>query len=169
MTRWLSVDPGTRSGVAEWVGSSLVATCVVRPIGKLGRWTALGPEVRGEAAAWRQTLAGVSVAVCEACGFGLPRSALASLSRRIGGIERSAEHAGVAFVEVNVSEWRRVTAEAWDVSWPKDGPACKALAQSLVREHYGREVGEDEADAVLIGHAALRMRKVDVTQGRGAA
>lgn len=164
MKRWISVDPGTRSGLAVWAGAVLEATAVVRPIGKLGRWATLGGEARGEAMAWNRVLGGADAVAVEGCGFGLPRGALASLSRKIGGLERSAELAGVRFVEVNVSEWRRVVAEAWGCSWPRDSEACKRLAQSLVLEHFGRQVSEDEADAVLVGHAALRMRLVDATQ-----
>ena len=58
---------------------------------------------------------------------------------------------------MNVSEWKRVIKEDQGISWPKDSARQKALAIKLVKDLYGIEVTEDEADAVLLGHAAIRM------------
>ena len=56
-----------------------------------------------------------------------------------------------------MSEWRRVIKESYGVSWPQNRESKKAFAVRLVHTAYGVDVTDDEADAVLLGHAAIRM------------
>ena len=66
-------------------------------------------------------------------------------------------------IDVNTSEWRRVAAEAWGISWPRQTDLIKELAVKLVKENYGLQqcdIGPDEAEAILIGHWGLRTRTV---------
>ena len=168
---WLSIDPAKRSGVAYWRGSTLLRTAVVRPTNMNrpdrapGPWRVDDDKHASEVDAWRAALrAGVSAwsnsfVVLER-GRGASRSSDASLGERRGYIRALAECMAARVEEVELSTWRRVVAEAYGCSWPVEGERCKALAVSLVREHFGREVSADEADAVLVGVAALRMRVV---------
>lgn len=66
-------------------------------------------------------------------------------------------------IDVNTSEWRRVAAEAWGISWPRQTELIKELAIKIVKENYGlqqHDIGPDEAEAILIGHWGLRTRTV---------
>ena len=70
---------------------------------------------------------------------------------------------------VTPAEWARVASEHWTlegqkVSWPSDSASRKELSKALVKEHTGRTLTDDEADAHLIArwfvwtgglHAAL--------------
>ena len=161
-THWLSIDPAKRSGVAYWRGSSLIGTAVVQPLGAKGRWRVDDVKYESEVWAWRAALADHNSLVVLERGRGASRNSDASLGERRGYIRAMAECTGAKVEEVELSTWRRVVAEAYGCSWPVEGERCKALAVSLVAEHYGRQVSDDEADAVLVGVAALRMRLVAV-------
>lgn len=47
--------------------------------------------------------------------------------------------------------------EDQNVSWPRESARQKALNVQLVKKLYGKDVTEDEADAILLGRAAQRM------------
>lgn len=162
---WLSIDPAKCSGVAHWRGTSCIGTVVVRPVGAKGRWRVDEVVHKSEVDAWRAALSTTSnsLVVLEH-GRGASRSSDASLGERRGYIRALAECTGARVEEIELSTWRRVVAEHYGCSWPVDGEACKRLAVSLVAEHYHRIVTPDEADAVLVGHAALRMRIIDTTK-----
>lgn len=165
MTHWLSIDPGKRSGVAYWSGSELLTTAVVRPVGTKGMWCVEGgapiclAKLR-EHEAWRWALIGTPSLVVIEDPHGPSKSAIASLAERRGYIRALAEAAGAKVELVNTSTWRRCAEETWGCSWAsaRQEDRIKALSVSLVAEHYGHTVSADEAEAVLIGHAALRMR-----------
>lgn len=169
---WLSADLSkSRSGLALWRGSDLLRVATVRAVGSKGRHAFLGRTHDTDIAAWQTAFRGpgderIGALVHEA-GLGHHMTTSRILAEHRGGVLmlwRLASGGGPV-VSVNVNEWRRVAREAWGVSWPKDGAACKALAVQLVREHYGRDVTKDEADAVLVGHWALRTRAIEVTKG----
>lgn len=160
---WLSADLSKScSGLALWRDSSLLSVACLRAFGAKGKHKFQGRAFDSDIEAWRAAFAGMSgdkgphVLVYES-GLGHHMTTARILAEHRGGVLMLWRVFGAArAIEVNVNEWRRVAREAWGVSWPKDGSACKALAVSLVREHYRREVTEDEADAVLIGHWFIR-------------
>lgn len=165
---WLSADLSKScSGLALWRGSELLRVASLRPKGKQGKHAFGSVTYESDIAAWRSAFRGPGEerlgALVHEAGLGHRMGTARILAEHRGGVLMLWRIAcGGPVVSVNVNEWRRVAREAWGVSWPKDGAACKALAVSLVREHYGREVSKDEADAVLVGVWALRTRAVEV-------
>ena len=174
--RWLSVDPATKTGIARWDGPRLVSVATLRPMtateakphgcakGDMAALVLLDsrrvliPHVT-TARAWAWLLAGIdAVVIEEAMGF-QPKT-VAQLGYRRGYIAALCEQRGVPVTEVNTSSWRKVAGEAWGVSFPAKSDAAKILAQSLAAEHFGVLCTDDEADAVLVGHWALRTRTV---------
>lgn len=98
--------------------------------------------------------------------FGKFRKADASLAERRGLVLGLAAREGARLEILNTGTWRRVATESWGCSWLSDGDTerLKNTSISLVREHYGWHVAvADEAEALLVGHAALRTRVVDIT------
>ncbi len=164
--RWLSIDPATKTGIARWRGPTLVGVATLRP--------ATTKEQRGHGkhvvvcdrtiytdrlGFWSQELAlAEAVVMEEAMGFS-PKT-VAQLAFRRGYITACAELRVIPVHEVNTSSWRKVAGEAWGVSFPAKSDAAKALSIALVQEHYGVTCTDDEADAVLVGHWALRTRTV---------
>jgi len=161
--KWISIDPATTSGVANWDNDTLVNTVVVKPRGTSGKWYR-GSEIHASRfLAWLHTydhtdakLGGLPVVIER--GFGGMATAVRAQGMQIGWhqcmcalLQRSAP------IEVNVAEWRRVIKEDLQVSWPKDSKRAKQLSIQLVHKVYGITVTEDEADAVLLGRAAIRM------------
>ena len=184
---WLSADLASKTptGLALWRGSELLRTAVLRPVGAAGKVRLGGTVYATEMAAWLaafcapaplderpQVLVAESVHVATHNGRPLvaPALALSAMHGRVGAWWLATAPERRPMVEVDVNTWRSVVREhlsngklaarAW--SWPKKGEDCKPVAQALVREHYGREVSEDEADAVLVGVWALRTRAVEV-------
>lgn len=155
----ISIDCATISGVAIWADGTLASTHVVRPIGKSGRWRITGhPEpYASERAAWLELIRGHDLVVIERA-YGPSPKAVDSLAFRRGYVTALAHGVGAQVVEVNTSGWRRVAAEAFGVSWPRKSAEDKALARSLVAQEYGCDVGDDEADAVLVGLWCIRTR-----------
>ena len=74
-----------------------------------------------------------------------------------GYLARAAEIECAPTFEVNVSEWRRVIREGYDISWPKERARKKERAKSLVEDLYSIKTTDDEADAILLGLASRRM------------
>lgn len=176
---WLSVDPATKTGVARWDGSRLMGSGTLRVVKTAKEAKALrvpkgwllweperagAPLLAGVVAAttreaWAALLIGAEhVAIEEAMGFSA--KAVAQLAWRRGYIAALCEERGIPVTEVNTSSWRKAAGEAWGVTFPAKSDAAKALAIDLVREHYGITCTDDEADAVLVGHWALRTRTV---------
>lgn len=179
--RWLSVDPATHcSGLALWDGDRLVDTGIVKSIAQSERrrieWRIPRPvdswvsRFTSPAAAWDSIIATNRIAaiVLEHSFSPTPKSTAAVAFMR-GQIAAVAALRGARFEGINTSSWRKCTAEAWGCSWTsaREEDRLKALSQSLVREHFGVDVTGDEADAVLVGFAALRMRIVDIVGPRG--
>jgi hypothetical protein len=169
--RWLSVDPATKTGIARWEDETLVSVATMRPpapkeakargvtkASGLVVASAQGADIYlGRKHAWAAQLTGVeAVVVEEAMGF-MPKS-VAQLAFRRGYIAALCESRGIAYIEVNTREWRRVAGERFGVNFPTKSEDAKRLAIDLVREHYGTECSDDEADAVLVGLWAIRTR-----------
>lgn len=182
---WLSADIAEVTGLALWRGLELVRTAALAAVGKRGSYR-LGDvlyedEMRAWLAAYRASaplddrpvvLVVEDVHVARRGQTLLVQPAL-SLARRHGRVDawwQASAPARRAVVRVEVATWREVARQTLSLgtfkpgswSWPKRGEDCKPVAQQLVREHYGRDVSEDEADAVMVGHWALRTRAVEV-------
>jgi len=162
MKNWTSIDCGTgKSGIAYWEGSRLLNSFVIKPCGNKGFYWYGGTKVTSKYEAWFLALSGQHHVVVER-GAGHRPNVINGQAKLRGYIEAITDIPGFAangveYHEVNVSEWKRVIKEDQGVSWPKESARQKALAVQLVKKLYGKEVTEDEADAILIGRAAQRM------------
>lgn len=163
---WASIDPSNKAGIAYWDNDRLVNTTVLRRVGARGKY-ALGAFTHPTRfIAWRLALCQCSAAVCEE-GFGRFATAVKSQAEIRGYIKCACDSIGyhdgrvIGLSVVNVNEWRRVIKEAFGVSWPATTERQKALSVQLVKRHHGVDVTDDEADAVLLGCAALRMGLVN--------
>lgn len=161
---WLSVDPAKgEAGVCIWEGRAVVETSVIRKRGSKGLYY-FGEEVHpGRLGAWVRAITKypADTLVMEK-GAGGRANIIDAQGWVRGYIDALSEVHGIRSVTVNVSEWRRCISEAFSISWPRDRDRKKALAVRLVKEHYGLDVTNDEADAVLVGLACIRMGIVSV-------
>jgi len=156
--KWISIDPANTSGVAQWQDDTLESTVVVKPRGSKGRWYCGTTVVASRLLAWESAYSGVEAVVIER-GFGAMATAVRAQGMQIGWHHCMCAYRGLPEpIEVNVSEWRRVIKEDQQVSWPQDRKRAKSLSIAMVHGLYGVTVGDDAADAVLMGRAALRMK-----------
>jgi len=154
---WASIDPAKgKSGVARWMGDVLLSTLVVKPRGNKGRFYCGADVCSNRFGAWVSAIHRESAIVVER-GMGGRINVAEAQGWIRGYLAAECDIMGIDCTEINVSEWRRVIKEDQGVSWPRDSARCKALAVRLVHDLYGRDVTEDEADAVLLGRAAIRM------------
>ena len=161
---WASIDPATKSGLAVWRGTELDCVKLLRPIGNNGKHVTHGHnnsvhmryDCRADALLDIASFCKGGIVVER--GGGRFAAVVRSQGRICGAIETCCEIRRIPYVEINVSEWRRVIKEGHDVSFPHDSKRCKELSVKLVKEMHGIDVTDDEADAVLIGVAAMRMR-----------
>ena len=161
MSKWISIDPATKSGVATWIDGILMRTDVVKARGKSGLWYGRGGEVfDSRLDAWNGIYENVTQVIIER-GFGGMATAVRSQGKHIGWHECMCAFNMPAPIEVNVSEWRRVIKEDQGISWPSESKRCKALSVKLARNLYGLDLSDDESDAVLIGRAAMRMGLIE--------
>lgn len=161
--RWVSVDPAKGlAGVAVWDGDCPLSTKIVKKRGGKGLYYYGDDIVESLWETWNQPFkkSGAQALVMEKGAGGRPNIVDTQGWMR-GYIEGIAGFYGVPCETVNVAVWRRCVSEAFKISWPRDRDRKKALSIKLVKEHYGLDVTDDEADAVLIGLAALRMRLVE--------
>ncbi len=180
VTRWVSVDPAKATGVAVWDGDLLVGVATVSPstktdiknakkvnglevgddpytvtwMGTSGSTVVVFPTML---AAYFWIVGGAARVVIEHSMGPRPKS-VSQIAWRRGYLAALAAVSNVPTTEVNTSEWRRVVTEAWGWSWPRDSKLCKELAIRLAQEHFGcsEDIGGDEADAVLVGHWAVK-------------
>lgn len=166
MKRWMSVDIGaSKSGVAFWIGEELKNRLVVKPCGTKGLYWVGDTKVGGKFAAWHDIIKNWAELVIVERGAGHRPNVINGQAKLRGYLEAICDKVSrelhiespLQFQEVNVSEWKRVIKEDQNISWPKDSKRQKALAQKLVLELYSKTVTEDEADAILLGRAAIRM------------
>ena len=164
--RFISIDPANKTGLATWDGGNLIEWTTVKPIGKSGAYRVYGNKAESRHQAWLDVYNGFDPqAVVIERGFGGMATAVRSQGKHIGWHECLCAAYYIPIVEVNVNEWRRVIKEDQGVSWPKESKRCKALSVKLVCELYGMtaaNVTEDEADAILLGRAAMRMGLVTI-------
>jgi outer membrane phospholipase A len=101
-------------------------------------------------------------------GFGMRPNAIKSQSEYRGFFKAIVEYhnhengKAIKCQVVNVSEWRRAIKEEFGLSWPATSERKKALSVQTVFNAYGITVTDDEADAVLLGRAAMRMGVINV-------
>ena len=156
----MAIDPAKVSGVAVF-GSRVckaVCTLIVKPRGAKGAYYAGNTVAESRLKAWQiiYDLFSPEAVIIER-GFGGMATAVRAQGKQIGWHECMCAERGIPLIEVNVAEWRRVIKEDQGVSWPRDSKRCKALSVKLARDIYGMDVTPDEADALLMGRAALRM------------
>jgi hypothetical protein len=159
--KWLSVDPANKSGLAYWENARLVNTTVLRKMGAKGKHLTGGALFESRWEAWIYATRGLASVICEE-GFGRFPAAIAAQGEARGYIKAACHSQHIPFIVVNTKEWGRVIKETFGISWPADTERKKALAVSIVWGKYGVHVTHDEADAVLIGVAAMRMGLVNV-------
>lgn len=170
---WCSVDPSNKSGIAYWVDGKLVSTKVLRRVGAKGKYALGSDTFDSRWTAWDKALVCVDHVITEE-GCGRFATAIKSQAGIRGYIEAVCDHKTAlslttSFVAVNVSEWRRVIKEGYGISWPATTERKKALSVQLVKTHFGIDVSDDEADAVLLGVAAMRMGVVNVREATNAS
>ena len=154
---WISIDPAKGiSGVAYWWRTELLGTRIVKARGNKGAFYVGEYISPSRSDAWDEVLATQSLAVMEK-GAGGRANIVSAQGWICGYIKKTADQLDVPTHIVNVSEWRRCIKEGYDVSWPQNRERKKALAVQLVKRIYGLDVTDDEADAVLLGLAAIRM------------
>lgn len=182
---WVSIDPAKSLGVAFWQGHTLTGcgTLVtaskteVKQAVKAGR-----PLVSGKAMAFNRNtgakedpilfpsllkayewIIGEAELVVIENPMGYHVRSVAMMAWIRGYIAAIADVNGARCIEVNNSEWTRVASEAWNVSWPRDSALRKQLAIKLTLDNFGYDCTnrDDEADAILIGHWAIRTRTVE--------
>lgn len=182
---WLSADIAATTGLALWRGRELLRTAILAKVGEKGRYRFDRRQHEDEMGAWLdafrassplddrpERLIVESVHVDFRNGKPLVKPAL-SLAKRHGRVEawwKATAPERCDAVDVDVNTWRSVARQTMSLGddgpmkwvWPKKGEDCKPVAQALVLEHYERQVSGDEADAVLVGHWALRTRAVEV-------
>lgn len=166
MKRWMTVDIGaSKSGVALWHGADLKNYFIIKPCGAKGSYWVGDIKVGSKFAAWHDYIKNWAELVIVERGAGHRPNVINGQAKLRGYLEAICDkvsrelhiEAPLQFQEVNVSEWKRVIKEDQNISWPRDSARQKELAQKLVLELYGKTVTEDEADAILLGRAAIRM------------
>lgn len=167
---WLSIDPSNRTGLAYWSENRLLFTSTARAKGRSGKWVVeYGNGVKEYASKWElfnKAFEGQDAIVMEE-GFGQFATAVKSQAEYRGFFK-----AVIAYIEfkgrplachvVNVQEWRRAIKEEFALSWPATTERKKALSVATVQKAYWIRVNDDEADAVLLGRAAVRLGIVTV-------
>lgn len=162
--KWVSIDPANSAGVAFWDDDKLHSTCIIKARGGKGAYYgAIGEICQTKHLAWLSIVTLAEQIIMEE-GFGARAKVVASQGHLRGYITAIADSRAVPVSVVNVSEWRRIIKDGFGVSWPREREGCKALSKSIVKQVYGIDVSDDESDAVLLGYAALRMRRVDLTK-----
>jgi hypothetical protein len=144
-----------KSGIAVWKGDQFLSTFTLRKYGN-SRYKIDEAIKKSRREAWRDCLHGHELVVIERGAGHRPNVVNAQAWLR-GYIAAICEGIGAVVREINVSEWRRVIREEQGISWPAGREEKKRLAQNLVKSIYGIKPSEDEADAVLIGRAAIRL------------
>lgn len=187
--RWLSVDPAKVSGVAYWRGGHLSFVGSLRPMtktevkqfNKVGKGKTYTSDSyvadilfvdctqrektafvsMNDAYKW---VAATGAMVVSEHPMGHHAKSVDQIAWRRGYLAGLVEANNAKYQEVNFSEWRRVTAETFNISWPRDSALGKQLAIKLVKENFPELLGDiqgDEAEAILVGVWALRTRTVD--------
>ena len=158
---WLSIDPSKAgTGVAVWEGRELQHSFVIKPRGTKGKYYFDGfiLDSRHEVFGRLPALASTKLDCYIEKGMGRHSNAIRAQGWMCGYIDSKFEAAGrKSPIEVVVSEWRRVIKEDQGISWPAKRVRKKALAIDLVKELYNLDVCDDEADAILLGRACIRM------------
>ena len=160
--QWVSIDPAKgKTGYAIWREDRLIETGIIKKRGNKGQWYLNKEIMNSEFDSFDKLLLYSDFCICEV-GFGNRPLVIAGQAERRGYIRSICNALMIDYLEINVSEWRRTIKEAYNVSFPKSSDRCKELSVKLVEEHYGIEVTNDEADAVLIGVAAMRQKLMEV-------
>lgn len=160
---WLSIDPSkSGTGVAVWSGTKLTRSFVIKPRGNKGAYYFDNEVVECRAIAYGKLRGTINNPVKRAFverGAGGMLNAVRAQGWVCGYIAACFELGGLPTPEeVGVSEWRRVIKEdQGGISWPANRDRKKALAIDLVKQLYGLDVCDDEADAILLGRACIRM------------
>lgn len=142
-------------GLTYWKGDERMGTRLVKPRGNKGAYYVGKTVVDSKLEAVKLILRGTQYCIMER-GMGNRATVVNAQAKLRGYIEAVADSLGVPTREIKPAEWRRPIKEHLGISWPAKSEDMKRLAQQVVKELYGIEVTEDEADSVCIGWAALR-------------
>jgi hypothetical protein len=152
---WISIDPANTSGWAQWEGTQLLSSGIITKVGAKGKWRVNERHYEREFYAWNHLLLNAKQCVCEV-GRGSFRNADLPLGKRLGYIRAVCDLLACEYQEVALAEWRRILRDQTGLSWPTGKDAKKTLSIKYAKELYGVTASEDEADAILVGHAWIR-------------
>lgn len=170
---WLSIDPSNRTGLAYWHNEKLLYTATCRAKGNKGAWCIEGISEKPLVYESKWLLFKCAFEYQDAIvieeGFGQFKTAIKSQSgfrEYFHAVSDYLNFTGksIAFNVVNVQEWRRAIKEEFNLSWPATTERKKALSVATVQKAYGITVNDDEADAVLLGRACMRLGIVEVNK-----
>jgi hypothetical protein len=172
---WLSIDPSNRTGLAFWKDGTLLFTGTARAKGTKGRWIVEhGNGVKEYASKWELFVKAFDQqdALVMEEGFGQFSTAIKSQAEYRGFFKAVASYIAfkghtIAVHVVNVQEWRRAIKDEFALSWPATTERKKALSVATVQKAYGIRVNDDEADAVLLGRAVVRLGIVTIGGSNG--
>jgi hypothetical protein len=177
----ISIDIGRGvAGVAYFEGESLLGSFIVRPKGAKGKYlqdkphpskpsTKTGIEFACKQDVWLDTLQGSGLiqsmrpfeawdpfrGVVMEKAIGNRSNVINAQAEERGYLKCLCDQAGLATKVMGQAEWRRVVKEQDNFSWPAKGEDKKRAAVVLVRQIYHIDVTQDEADAILMGRAAI--------------
>lgn len=177
----ISIDIGKgKAGVAYFEGETLLASIIVRPKGVKGKFCQDKPSLTKTTAktsldypnkvdVWRDALVGDGLLPTmrpfelweefKGCvmekAIGNRSNVINAQAEERGFITCLCMQLGIKTKVMGQAEWRRVIKEQDDFSWPADVDDKKTAAVALVQELYHVTVTEDEADAILMGRAAI--------------
>ena len=160
---WTSIDIGNLMGVTHWKEQARVETLLVKPRGNKGAYYYGDKVVRSKCSAILHIIARSDFIVMER-GMGARANVVNAQAKLRGYIEGLCDLNKVQTREILPSEWRRPLKEHLGVSWPKKSEDQKALAQQVVKQLYGIDVSEDEADSICIGWSAMRLGYINQNQ-----
>ncbi len=82
-------------------------------------------------------------------------ASLKVLEKLLAGVEIYAYRHGIKYEEIPASTWRKANCEAGEKA-PYKREDAKRWSKAKVKQLYGCDVSDDEADAILIGRAAVK-------------
>lgn len=140
-------------GVTHWQDQNRQETLIVKSRGTKGAYYYGNKIVKSKRSAILHIITRSEFVVMEQ-GMGARANVVNAQAKQRGYIEAICDEFKVDYREIKPTEWRKPIKEHVGVTWPRRTEDMKALSQQIVQRLYGMDVGEDEADSVLIGVGA---------------